>query len=53
MGPDQVSGWMLKNCAEELSWPICELYKKSLEEGYVPEKWNEVVGEDSGEKVER
>ena len=41
MGPDQVSGWVLKNCAEELSWPICELYKKSLEEGYVPGKWKE------------
>ena len=41
MGPDQMSGWVLKNCAEELSWPICQLFKKSLEEGCVPNKWKE------------
>ena len=41
MGPDQMSGWVIKNCAEELSWPICKLFKKSLEEGYVPDKWKE------------
>ena len=41
MGPDQMSGWVLKSCAEELSWPIFWLIKKSLEEGYVPRKWKE------------
>ena len=41
MGPDQISGWVLKNCAEELSWPICKLFEKSLEEGYVPNRWKE------------
>ena len=41
MGPDQMSGWVLKHCAEELSWPICQVFRKSLEEGYVPKKWKE------------
>ena len=41
MGPDNISGWVLKTCAEVLSYPICRLYEKSLEEGYVPEKWKE------------
>ena len=41
MGLDQVAGWVLKNCADELSLPVCQLFKRSLEEGYVPEKWKE------------
>ena len=41
LGPDQMSGWVLKNFAEELSWPIYRVFVESLKEGCVPSKWKE------------
>lgn len=39
MGPDGVSGWVLKECAEELLKPIYEIVKCSLDSGKVPTDW--------------
>ncbi len=39
MGPDQISGWMLSECAEELSFPLTEMFNKSLSQGKLPEVW--------------
>jgi len=38
-GPDEVSGWVLKECAEELSHPITILYENSLKQGKIPNQW--------------
>ena len=39
MGPDKVSGWVLRECAEELSQPIATLYENSLKQGKIPYQW--------------
>ena len=39
MGPDEISGWVLKNCADQLSAPLYTIIKQSLEEGELPEEW--------------
>ncbi len=39
MGPDEVNGWILKECREELEEPIWEIINSSLKEGKVPKEW--------------
>lgn len=39
MGPDKVSGTVLKNCAESLSLAFSIIFKKSYESGEVSELW--------------
>ena len=39
MGPDGVSGWVLKECAEQLVEPICHIINHSLEKGRLPKEW--------------
>ena len=36
-GPDEVSPWVLKECAEELSLPIFMIFTNSLEQGKLPD----------------
>ena len=36
-GPDNIPAILLKNCGEAIASPICKLWKKSLEEGSIPE----------------
>ena len=38
-GPDEVSPWVLKECAEELSLPIFMIFSNSLEQGKLPDIW--------------
>ena len=40
-GPDGVESRLLKECAEELAPILHQMYRKSLDEGEVPEKWKE------------
>lgn len=35
-GPDQFPAIFLKNCSEELSIPLCTLYRNSLDSGIIP-----------------
>ena len=39
MGPDEVNGWILKECREEMEEPIWEIINSSLKEGKLPEEW--------------
>ena len=39
MGPDGVSGWILKECKEQLVEPIWDIINSSLKEGKVPREW--------------
>ena len=39
MGPDEVSPWVLKECAEELCLPIFMIFTSSLEQGKLPDIW--------------
>merc|ERR1712035_156272 len=39
MGPDEISGWVMRECAEELSHPITTLYERSLKQGRIPYQW--------------
>ena len=39
VGPDGISGWVLKECAEELVGPIYDIMKRSLEDGELPLDW--------------
>ena len=39
MGPDGVSGWILKECKNQLIQPIWEVITTSIEEGRVPQEW--------------
>ena len=36
-GPDYISCWVLKECAEELSAPLMITFKESLGQGKLPE----------------
>ena len=36
-GPDEIPAVVLKKCAEHLKYPITLLWKKSLEQGYIPQ----------------
>ena len=38
-GPDEISNWVLKECAEELSKPLQIIFKKSVSNGKLPEIW--------------
>ena len=39
MGPDEVSGWILRECKDQLVDPIWDIVKSSLQEGRVPREW--------------
>ena len=39
MGPDGVSGWILRECKGQLIQPIWEVITNSKEEGRVPQEW--------------
>ena len=39
MGPDNMAGWILKECADQLVLPIHSIIKSSLETGQVPKDW--------------
>ena len=39
MGPDDVSGHILKECREQLIEPICDIISCSIETGNVPVEW--------------
>ena len=39
MGPDEVSPWILKECAEELCEPILMIFKNTLQQGKLPKIW--------------
>ena len=38
-GPDGIPSIVLSKCAEELAYPLCLLYRKSLETGSLPKEW--------------
>ena len=38
-GPDNVSGRIISECAEELAVPVTKLCSLSLEQGVVPDLW--------------
>ena len=38
-GPDNISGHVLKNCANTLKYPLSQLYNKSYHSGRIPEDW--------------
>ena len=40
-GPDGVESRLLKECAKETAPILCQLFRKSLDEGKVPTKWKE------------
>ena len=39
MGPDGISGWLLKECADEICDSLTKLFNKSLRTGVVPTEW--------------
>ena len=39
MGPDEISPWVLKECAEELCKPIFMIFINSLQQGKLPNIW--------------
>ena len=39
MGPDEISPWVLKECAEELCEPIFMIFTNSLKQGRLPKIW--------------
>lgn len=39
MGPDGVSGWVLKECRDQLLEPIWNVVNSSLKEARVPKEW--------------
>merc|ERR1712035_97554 len=39
VGKAEISGWVLKECAEELSHPITTLFESSLKQGRIPYQW--------------
>ena len=38
-GPDGISGWLLKECADEICDSLTKLFNKSLRTGVVPTEW--------------
>ena len=40
-GPDNVESKLLKECAEETAPVLCQLFRKSMDEGDVPRRWKE------------
>ena len=38
-GPDEVFARVLKECKDELSQPLTQLFNQSLNEGVVPDSW--------------
>ena len=39
VGPDGIAGMILKECREQLVYPVREIIEASLKEGKVPEDW--------------
>ena len=39
MGPDGVSGWILRECKDQLVQPIWEVITSSIEDERVPQEW--------------
>lgn len=42
-GPDGVSPILIKECANELSLPLCIIFNKSLSEGVFPSEWKKAL----------
>jgi hypothetical protein len=42
-GPDDIPNILLKRCRESLAWPLSILYKKSLDEGRLPQDWRDAI----------
>ena len=40
-GPDGVESELLKECAKEIAPALCQIFRKSLDEGEVPAQWKE------------
>jgi Reverse transcriptase (RNA-dependent DNA polymerase) len=40
-GPDGIHARMLKECAMELTKPLCTMFRQSLNEGKLPQSWKE------------
>ena len=40
-GPDKIHPQVLKECAAQLATPLQKLFRKSLDEGIIPESWKE------------
>ena len=38
-GPDEISNWILSECAEELCEPLQIIFQKSTEQGKLPDIW--------------
>ena len=38
-GPDEISNWVLKECAEELCTPLLLIFQNSLRQGKLPKSW--------------
>ena len=38
-GPDAVPSNVLKQCADELAEPLCDIYNRCLKSGYIPTSW--------------
>lgn len=39
MGADEIAGWVVKEGAEQLGGPVCDILHKSLDDGKVPNAW--------------
>ncbi len=38
-GPDEISNWILSECAEELCKPLQIIFQSSIEQGKLPDIW--------------
>ena len=38
-GPDGIHGYVLKNCAFSISYPLFSIFNESFQSGYIPEEW--------------
>ena len=55
MGPDNISAWILRQCAAELAESLAILFQRSMDEGELPEEWrtaNIVPIHKKGDKTE-
>ena len=38
-GPDGIHGYVLKNCAVSMSYPLFLIFNESFQTGYIPKQW--------------
>ena len=53
VGPDQIGNRILKECAESLSEPLCNLFQSSLDQGIFPTCWKDAMVTAIFKKIDR